>query len=216
MISKIIFDDILIIEKEEAERLNLEYVEIPKNKLGFKDNKLCMLDSYDKIKDVDVFLHEDGDWKTIDGVSKSSYYLYEKPMEYTLNKDWVKVEKEQMVDLLIFLPICKYPFRIIKTVIDSSSPNVLPIILAELNKKLLDTISSIEVLKETSFNSKCEVHMGGGLLLTINELKLIEDSCTGALQSELDNGWRIVSVNVQPNQRRSDYVLGRYNPEKRS
>jgi hypothetical protein len=58
-----------------------------------------------------------------------------------------------MVDLTVFLPICKFPFRVMKTVTDSTSPNVLPIILNDLNKKLLDTINSIEVLKETSFNS---------------------------------------------------------------
>ncbi|PTX14412.1 hypothetical protein C8N40_11177 [Pontibacter mucosus] len=67
---------------------------------------------------------------------------------------------------------------------------------------------------ERLFNEKCQVHIGGNMLLNINELMLKEDSCTDALQSELNNGWRIISVCVQPDGRRPDYVLGRYNPTK--
>jgi hypothetical protein len=213
MISKIMFDNKIVIEREEAEKLNLDYSSI--KRIGIKDSTIQSLASYEVIKNIDAFYNEEkAAWFTKEGEKQSSHYLYDPLPEHLAKVDWVELEREQLVDLTIFLPICKYPFRVIKTVTDSSSPNVLPIILNDLNKKLLDTISSIEVLKETSFNSKCEVHMGGGLLLTINELKLIEDSCTDALQHELDNGWRIVSVNVQPNQRRSDYILGRYNPKK--
>jgi len=46
-----------------------------------------------------------------------------------------------------------------------------------------------------------------------DDLCLKENCCTDALQTELNNGWRIIAVCVQPNQRRPDYVLGRYNPE---
>lgn len=215
MISKIAFDDVLVLEQKEADELNLEYRVILEGRLGVKDDKLVKLESYDVIRDVTVFYNEElSAWTTKDGRVKESYYIYDKPSEYQLSKNWVEVNKEQLVDLNVFLQACKYPFRVIKTVMDSQSPNILPVVLSELNKKLLSTIESIEVLQKTSLNSKCEVHMGGSLLLTINELKLIEDCCTDALQEELNSGWRIVSVNVQPNQRRSDYVLGRYNPNK--
>lgn len=63
------------------------------------------------------------------------------------------------------------------------------------------------------FNKKCQVHIGGSHLLLINELILEEDCCTDHLQSLLDEGWRIVSVNHQE-ARRPDYVLGKYNPAK--
>ncbi len=66
--------------------------------------------------------------------------------------------------------------------------------------------------KVDTFNQKCDVHIGGGLLMTVNETLLMEDSCTDVLQRELNSGWRILAVNVQNDGRRPDYVLGRYNP----
>ncbi len=68
-------------------------------------------------------------------------------------------------------------------------------------------------LSVETLNQKCDVHIGGGLLMTVNETLLLEDSCTDNLQKELNSGWRILAVNVQNDGRRPDYVLGRYNPE---
>lgn len=67
-------------------------------------------------------------------------------------------------------------------------------------------------LKIDTLNQKCDVHIGGGLLMTVNETMLLEDSCTDRLQSELNSGWRILAVTVQPDGRRPDYILGRFNP----
>ena len=61
-------------------------------------------------------------------------------------------------------------------------------------------------------NHRLEVHMPGQALAMYNDTMLMEDSCTDALQNELANGWRIIAVCPQPDQRRPDYVLGRYNP----
>tara|TARA_R110000824_G_C15233132_1_gene679124 strand:- start:38918 stop:39460 length:543 start_codon:yes stop_codon:yes gene_type:complete len=61
-------------------------------------------------------------------------------------------------------------------------------------------------------NNRVEVHMPGQALAMYNDTLLMEDSCTDALQNELANGWRIIAVCPQPDQRRPDYVLGRYNP----
>lgn len=68
-------------------------------------------------------------------------------------------------------------------------------------------------LKVDTLNQKCDVHIGGGLLMTVNETMLLEDSCTDSLQGELNSGWRILAVCVQPDGRRPDYVLGRFNPD---
>jgi hypothetical protein len=68
-------------------------------------------------------------------------------------------------------------------------------------------------LSVDTLNQKCDVHIGGGLLMTVNETLLLEDSCTDTLQTQLNSGWRILAVNVQNDGRRPDYVLGRYNPE---
>lgn len=66
---------------------------------------------------------------------------------------------------------------------------------------------------ETTYNSHCEVHMPGNMLATYNELLLLEDCCTDQVQSSLNSGWRILTVCPQNNQRRPDYILGRFNPE---
>ena len=71
----------------------------------------------------------------------------------------------------------------------------------------------VDKMKENTFNSKTNVHVGGGLITTYNDLLLKEDICTDALQSDLNNGWRIIAVCNQPDQRRPDYILGRYNPQ---
>ena len=49
-------------------------------------------------------------------------------------------------------------------------------------------------------------HIG---LLMMNEVFLLEDSCTDQLQRSLDDGWRILCVCPPNAQRRPDYILGR-------
>lgn len=63
-----------------------------------------------------------------------------------------------------------------------------------------------------AFNERVEVHMPGNALLTYNRTLLLEDACTNYLQEQLDDGWRIIAACPQPDQRRPDYILGRYEP----
>ena len=65
------------------------------------------------------------------------------------------------------------------------------------------------------YNEHCEVHTPGNMLATYNETMLLEDACTDALQTSMDDGWRIVAVCPQA-QRRPDYIMGRWNPDYRS
>jgi len=65
-----------------------------------------------------------------------------------------------------------------------------------------------------TYNNKCEVHMPGQALSLYNDIMLMENACSDALQNELNNGWRIITACPQPDQRRPDYILGRYNPER--
>ena len=66
-----------------------------------------------------------------------------------------------------------------------------------------------------TYNNRCEVHIAGQALSLYNETELMEDACTDALQDKLNNGYRIIAACPQPDQRRPDYILGRYNPEAR-
>ena len=73
--------------------------------------------------------------------------------------------------------------------------------------KTLDVSKLIE--NSRTFNDKCHVHVGGLGLMLINEVCVVKDVCTHALQDNLNEGWRILAVCVQPDQRRPDYILGR-------
>lgn len=61
----------------------------------------------------------------------------------------------------------------------------------------------------TVVNQRCNVAVAGLGLLTIDDVEVREDFCTDELQAKLNEGWRIIAVCVQPDQRRPDYVLGR-------
>lgn len=62
--------------------------------------------------------------------------------------------------------------------------------------------------KTVEFNQRCDVHVPGLGLLNINRLAYATDYCTEELQRLLHQGWRIISVCPQPDQRRPDYILG--------
>lgn len=63
------------------------------------------------------------------------------------------------------------------------------------------------------YNERVEVYTPGSGLMLFNRIMLLQDACSDALQTELDNGWRIVAACPQPDQRRPDYILGRYDPQ---
>jgi len=61
----------------------------------------------------------------------------------------------------------------------------------------------------TVVNERCHVAVAGLGLLTVDEVENHDDLCTDLLQRKLNEGWRILAVCVQPDQRRPDYILGR-------
>lgn len=58
-------------------------------------------------------------------------------------------------------------------------------------------------------NHSLHVHIPNIGLLSINEVRLLENACTDSLQNLLDDGWRIVAVCPPNGVRRPDYILGR-------
>lgn len=65
-------------------------------------------------------------------------------------------------------------------------------------------------MSSNTFNQRCNVHSGSVGLHELNQTLLLEDVCTDQLQRHLNDGWRILAVCVQPDQRRPDYVLGKH------
>lgn len=62
---------------------------------------------------------------------------------------------------------------------------------------------------ENTMNERCNVHVAGLGTLLIDKVEIQQDLCTEELQKHLDDGWRVLAVCVQPDQRRPDYVLGK-------
>lgn len=60
-----------------------------------------------------------------------------------------------------------------------------------------------------SFNNRCQQHQPNEALLSVEETMLLENGCTDELQRRLADGWRILAIQPQPDQRRPDYILGR-------
>ncbi|QBQ72395.1 hypothetical protein CPT_MTx_089 [Serratia phage MTx] len=86
--------------------------------------------------------------------------------------------------------------------------------MQDLAQKIIDKLEVLDAgIPAMDWNHKCDIHMPGMALMTINQTMLMEDSCTDALQDAIDQGWRIIAACPQPDKRRPDYILGRYNPE---
>lgn len=217
MIALIRFDDNLVIERDEAERLKLNYEE--KERFGISmsyGRKLEPMNGSAHYED-ELFKKELEDNKVKYYLSEdcekeiSEYNRYKRPPE----GDLVYVESgNHLVDLNTFVINCRFPFRIEKA-LQPEVPTIenLNSMLAQIEQKFVSINKAMDNFKNQQFNEKVNVHVGGGLIVTYNELKLLEDSCTDILQSSLNEGWRVIAVCVQPNQRRPDYVLGRYNSD---
>jgi hypothetical protein len=80
--------------------------------------------------------------------------------------------------------------------------------LAELVEKI-GALPKVPTIENQSFNSRCSVHVPGLGLLLIDEVMVRTDYCTEKLQEDLEDGWRVLAICPQPDQRRPDYVLGR-------
>ena len=217
MIALIEFSTEPVLLKEEAERLKLRHS--PCERVGIKDSVLQRL-GYGSYYEDELVKREDGYFKPIpgdkqkDGVTEelvSSYYIYSRPPE----GEYVLVEKgNHLVDLVWFISNCKLKFSVIEAV-KSDAPSVenISVLLQRVEEKTQRVVDMVDVVEKRTFNEKCNVHVGGGLIVTYNEVMLKEDCCTDELQNQLNMGWRIIACCVQPDSRRPDYVLGRYNPK---
>lgn len=135
-----------------------------------------------------------------------------------VNKDgyqYVPCKVEQVIisaDQMLQLTEKNERLTVIQTV--NLDAGIQEVFSSTIEKHLEQALSRIGISAGNTYNNKCDVHMPGNLLATYNEVQLLEDSCTDVLQESLSQGWRILSVCPQPDQRRPDYILGRYNPTK--
>jgi hypothetical protein len=126
----------------------------------------------------------------------------------------LRTDKEYLIDLDLFMlnyPALKIKVRGIPT--KSSEVNFSNVIeqMNEIQNKMENALKSFN--KSIEFNQKCDVHISNLGLLHINQIGYAVDKCTEELQNILNNGWKIIACCIQPDQRRPDYILGKYNPD---
>jgi len=211
-----------IVKRDLADKLGLIYLEI--DRLGRKDRLEVMNDSYhyyyDELEKVEIE-NDDGTTdieyypkNSEDDKKKevSSYYRYnrvENASSYVLLSS-----EEQLVDLIDFAPIATgIEYKILKTIIPKElDMQNMQIMLDKVQSKIDSFQKQVDAFSNHSFNQKVNVHMAGGMISMYNDLMLKENCCTDELQGVINDGWRIIATCVQPDQRRPDYILGRYNP----
>ena len=160
-----------------------------------------------EIKEIPV----DGEDKTKkgyfnkEGKPVDSYYRFHRVED---GVHYVNVKKENhLVDLIHFTKICNHKFYIEKAIEEKDpSPSLLQGILIEIEEKMQRAQKAIDIFSSNAFNQKVNVHVGGGLITTYNELMLKEDSCTDLIQDSLNAGWWIIAVCAQPDQRRPEPI----------
>jgi len=79
----------------------------------------------------------------------------------------------------------------------------------DMADKVINKLYNLEKMNEQLFNKKVEVHCPGDALLNIEEVDALLSACTETVQARLNEGWRILAVCPQPDQRRPDYIMGR-------
>lgn len=75
------------------------------------------------------------------------------------------------------------------------------------------SIYQVQQRTDAPLNTRAQVITPGHALQDYDETCVEVDCCTDHLQHQLNKGWRILAICVQPDQRRPDYVLGRRCPE---
>lgn len=115
-------------------------------------------------------------------------------------------------DQLVNMTVAKIPFTVINEANLEQEPSAMMDSITKALSKI-DQFFNKTGRDIEQWNSRVEVHMPGQALSMYNRTMLLTDSCTDGLQEELEKGWRITACCPQPDQRRPDYILGRFDPD---
>lgn len=179
-----------------------------------KKDELEKLSDYlgEKIEGSQLKINERGEfepvgWReTLDKelAEKESDYKLVTPSEYYAikNTDTYIVELEKFTNLY---PNLEITIKGIPKAINDDSVSMISM-MNEVANKIDEAKNRFE--KVVEFNQECNVHVPNLGLLNLNKLAYATDYCTEMLQERLLQGWRLIAVCPQPDQRRPDYILG--------
>lgn len=101
-----------------------------------------------------------------------------------------------------------------ETIIENSTASLENAVkLVQKNIEMFDKqMNSLKEISSHHYNLMCNSPVSDNFLSSVNQIKLLEDICSDELQKNLCDGWRIIAICPQPNQRRPDYILGKSVP----
>lgn len=139
------------------------------------------------------------------------------PVDPTKPEDgyWYSIfHKSVVADLDMVLPITAELDIKRVVVVKKGNFEDVDLMVEKLTTKLYTLNSRLERYNKQLFNQKVNVHVPGNALLDINEVHYETDLCTDTVADHLSDGWKILAVCPQPDQRRPDYVFGKHDPDK--
>jgi hypothetical protein len=197
-------------------------------RISFDDGQKISLDELkavqntlsDEVSFTQLYKKEDGSiealhtWCETDNPNDPKLKSEERKYALVYKADWVSLNsnKEYITDIELFLqkhPNLKIKLRGTPKTIEKDYTSYIEQIVA-VQEKFENALKQFN--RQVEFNQKCEVHIANMGLMHINQLGYSVDTCTEALQDILNKGWRIIACCVQPDGRRPDYIMGRYNP----
>lgn len=103
-----------------------------------------------------------------------------------------------------------YSYCTIKQILDlNTEAQIHAIDLDKLASKIADSVLGSH--GDKLFNNRLEIHQPDMPLFTYNRFIHLDDCCTDILQEHyINKGYRVVACIPQPDQRRPDYILGKY------
>lgn len=179
-----------------------------------KKDELDKLSEYlgEKIEGSQLKLNERGEIEPVSWRETLDKELAEREIDYKLvtpseyysikNTDTYIVELEKFTKLY---PNLEITIKGIPKAINDDSINMISM-MNEVADKIDEAKNRFE--KVVEFNQQCNVHVPNLGLLNLNKLAYATDYCTEMLQERLLQGWRLIAVCPQPDQRRPDYILG--------
>jgi hypothetical protein len=192
--------------------VRIKFTSSDSNRLNAEDVKKLNNFFGENVKVNQLKVNEDGDFESTSWRETFDKEKAEKDSDYKLviPADMYQIldSNNYIVDLERFtkeFPNLEISIKGVPKSVDTGHLDMIN----EMNKiaeKIEDAKNRFE--KVVEFNQRCEVHVPNLGLLNINKLAYATDYCTEELQRHLLQGWRILAICPQPDQRRPDYILG--------
>jgi hypothetical protein len=95
-------------------------------------------------------------------------------------------------------------------IVDIDKMPQIPFEIVGMSQLIYRTVADVrESGGAAPINERVNVMIPGNFLSEVTDVKVVYDFCTDMLGDEIKNGWRILAICPQPDQRRPDYVLGK-------